>query len=189
MAYNTSQLVYAMDSKNQLVYIEDVDKGLACNCTCPACHARLIAKKGKIKLHHFAHHDCKPCAYGAETTLHLAAKDILNKAKKMYLPERTIKIAGREFHADGGFINIEKVELEKRYTQDGVIIPDVVITRNNGKKLFVEIFVTHKVDLDKLDKIKDRHISAIEIDLSSLLLEKNDINDSLSAILLDDSPI
>lgn len=59
-------------------------------------------------------------------------------------------------------IDIEKVELEQRF---GNVIPDVVIY-TGGKKFFVEIYVTHPIDNNKLQKLKEANISTIEIGLS-----------------------
>lgn len=39
---------------NKLVHISEVEKGIKCDCTCPACKGRLIAKKG-IKLYIILH--------------------------------------------------------------------------------------------------------------------------------------
>ena len=67
---------------NSIVSISDVESGLKCGCVCPACWERLIAKKGKIMMHHFAYYSGENCAYGYESSLHLAAKDIITKAPK-----------------------------------------------------------------------------------------------------------
>lgn len=56
----------------------------------------------------------------------------------------------------------EQIELEQ---WDENIRPDIVGTVG-GKKLFIEVAVTHFVDVDKLHKIQNRRISTIEIDLS-----------------------
>lgn len=64
-------------------------------------------------------------------------------------------------------IKIDKVELEKHFDS---IIPDVVLY-SGGKKLFVEIYVTNRVDDIKLEKIRKAKISTIEIDLSKKALE------------------
>lgn len=54
-----------MDLKNpfglrngRIILIEDLteaEKGLNCNCICPACHAPFEARMGEIRRHHFAH--------------------------------------------------------------------------------------------------------------------------------------
>ena len=165
-----------------LKHISDVKNGLKCDCICPACNEKLVAKNGGSKrINHFSHHTNKECKYGAQTSLHLAAKDILNKSKRIKVPKveifvnKGIKIGPYGFISIGEFIEIsdtfsipiEKVILEKKLHS---YIPDVVII-SKGKKLIVEIAVTHFVGREKLKLIKDSKISAIEINLSHL---KND---------------
>lgn len=47
-------LRYGVDANNTLVAIEDTRSGKT-NLGCPYCGSRLIAKKGRVKEHHFAH--------------------------------------------------------------------------------------------------------------------------------------
>lgn len=166
--------------------IPDEERGLKCNCVCAACGDRLIAKiKGEKRIPHFAHNSKKDCEYGYESSLHLAAKEILSKAKKMVVPPVYVNFPGsykrKELVTGATEIEIEKVELEKRV---GSIIPDIVVY-SGGKYFFVEIFVTHPIDKEKLEKIRKENISTIEVDLSSLSQEIS-IED-LSDILINDS--
>lgn len=48
-----------LDTKH-LLAIEEVNSGLT-NLVCPFCHKKLVAKKGKIKEHHFAHVNAEIC--------------------------------------------------------------------------------------------------------------------------------
>ena len=59
-------------------------------------------------------------------------------------------------------IFIDDVAVEQNY---GSIIPDVAVYAD-GKKFFVEIYVTPAVDAEKLAKLEQAGISTIEIDLS-----------------------
>lgn len=43
-----------MDGK-RLVDVADVARGVACNCVCPSCQTRLVARKGERRALHFAH--------------------------------------------------------------------------------------------------------------------------------------
>ena len=54
MGNNRIWLNYGVDADNKLVSIEEVDSGKS-NLICPYCGVTLIAKKGKVKEHHFAH--------------------------------------------------------------------------------------------------------------------------------------
>lgn len=43
------------EADQRFVGVGDVAAGLACGCICPSCKSRLIARKGAIKVWHFAH--------------------------------------------------------------------------------------------------------------------------------------
>ena len=165
MAKKQLKMIYALKD-GEIVSIDSVEKGLKCDCVCPACGEPLVAKKGKDMMHHFAHHSGHSCEYGCETSLHLAAKDILLKADKMVVPDLYLEIPESDKPPQLIFkskeIKVDKVELEKK---EGSIVPDIVVYSGKNK-LFIEIFVTHKIDDEKLIKIKEENVSTIEIDLS-----------------------
>ena len=178
-----TKLIYALKD-GEITSIADVESGLKCGCVCPACGEPLVAKKGSKVMHHFAHHAGTNCEYGYQTSLHLAAKDILSKAKKMVIPAVTIDFPGtykRERVSEEKEIEIDRVELERRFDD---VIPDVVVYAG-GKYFFVEIFVTHQVDYFKLVKLKLANISTIEIDLSEI--DRTISSEELQEILLKGS--
>ena len=76
----------------KLLKVSDVESGLKCGCICPACEHPLVAKKGELKVHHFAHHKSAECNKAIETSLHLAAKEILEKQKKIKIPNVNLSI-------------------------------------------------------------------------------------------------
>lgn len=168
-----------------ITQISEVPSGLKCGCICPACGAQLVAKKGSKMVHHFAHHAGQNCEYGYESSLHLAAKAILSKAKKMMIPAVYVSFPNSnkndELISDAKEIAIDSVELEKRF---GDVIPDIVI-HSGGKQFFVEIFVTHRIDESKLKKLQSANISTIEIDLSRK--DTTITAEELTGILLNDS--
>ncbi len=49
----------------------------------------------------------------------------------------------------------------------GEIVPDLIATVN-GRDIFIEVFVTHVVDAEKLSVTKELGVPCIEIDLSSV---------------------
>src|SRR5258707_9534186 len=69
-----------------IVHISEAKQGLACGCVCPSCKEPLVARKGSVTIHHFAHHKGTDCAKGVETALHLASKRILVDRRVMTLP-------------------------------------------------------------------------------------------------------
>lgn len=172
--------------------LTETDKGLACFCQCPACNGDLEARLGSKRRHHFAHHKeaCNIVA-AQQTALHLLAKEILMESQHIMLPAFILE--GHE----GGFvdeslsnyeaINQQLKSYEYRKSIDykfdhaileksiGDIVPDVVIWRDsNGRKLIVEVAVTHFINESKRDKIIEKGISALEIDISQLHNKKFD---------------
>lgn len=176
-----SKLIYALKDGN-IVSIDEVQSGKDCGCVCPACGDELIARKGQKRMHHFAHRSNEDCEYGYESSLHLAAKDILSRSKKMVIPPVYVEFPQsgkpKELISMEREISIDDVELEKRFDD---IIPDIVVY-SGDKYFFIEIYVTHPIDDEKLKKLKEKNISTIEIDLSKV---KRDISvEELSDILL-----
>lgn len=60
---------FALDRHGQWRDVGDVERGLACNCVCPECDGLVVAKKGEVRVHHFAHHDLRECRHALETSL------------------------------------------------------------------------------------------------------------------------
>lgn len=142
-------LKWAINENNELVHISTVKSGLACNCRCPKCGEPLIARKGKIKVWHFAHVNAD-CQGACQTSLHILVKDVISECEYIIL--------------DGKRYPIDEVYLEK---SEGDYIPDVTII-SNGVKYHIEVYVTHKVDDLKILKLFDKGITTFEIDLSKI---------------------
>ncbi|MEZ5586281.1 MAG: competence protein CoiA family protein [Sedimenticolaceae bacterium] len=159
--YTLHELPYGLKD-GEITHVEDVSKGLACGCVCPACGSPLVAKKGSHRLHHFAHAHDTSCGAGLETGLHLAAKRILDDKRRIVLPPIRVKFPNREdSYGDAQHYQLDDVRLEKK---TGDIRPDVV-AYIRGKPLLIEICVTNAVDDEKLMKIGRLGIGAIEINL------------------------
>lgn len=161
---------------SDMVHINDVANGLGCGCVCPSCGDRMVAKQGAITIHHFAHEGGSDCAGGLETTLHLAAKAVLSRERRMVLPALTLTAKVRdaqriEHHVTEEMISAQSVVFDEVTEEKrlGDIIPDL-ICKVDGRALLVEIAVTHFVDNIKAQKIRALDLACIEIDLSSMVL-------------------
>lgn len=166
--------------------LSESERGLKCLCICPSCKIQLQARLGKGKRRpHFSHNneDCD-IKIAQQTALHLLAKEILTENNYIMLPAYVID------GSEGGFVDYDcsykaitdqlssfEVNRPISYQFDNVvlenkmsdIVPDILIWRSsNGKKLIIEIAVTHFVDNEKREKIKKMGISALEIDISHL---------------------
>lgn len=164
---NKNYILMAVNKAGKNVYIDEVPNGKNCGCFCKECGGDLVAKNnGKIKVHHFAHATGNDSISCSQTALHILAKEIIAEERCVAIP-RSGKIE---------FYSADKVELEKSL---GDIIPDVFATVK-GRAFMMEILVSHAIDEEKLDKIKEHRISCIEIDLSGKTFElKEDVRVAL----------
>lgn len=175
----TSSITFAYDADKKVVHVDSVPNGLACNCTCPCCGGKLIARHGKIMGHHFAHVTEDNCVGAYESSLHLAMKEIIFRRRKIKIPAYTVELYEvstvmnqRIYYSEStkeGFIEFDDLVKENRLDS---IIPDL-IGIVGGRKLAIEVAVTHFVDSEKLRKIREINISCLEIDLSKMVRDKN----------------
>ncbi|HBN88539.1 MAG: hypothetical protein ACI832_000545 [Rheinheimera aquimaris] len=78
-------------SDGQVVGIDEVPNGLACNCVCLSCNAALVAKTNvTTKSAHFAHHKAgsagEACAVTFENSVLWMASELLNKPGNFLIP-------------------------------------------------------------------------------------------------------
>lgn len=170
---------FALDKDLRVRSVDEVARGLACECTCPACAEKVIARQGDIREWHFAHASGAECGKAVETALHLAAKQLLLESGGMTLPATTVQQEiilpdGRRAigtaHRPEIWVDFDTVALEKPI---GDIKPDVVATLN-GAMFFIEVAVTHFVDETKRLAIEKLGIPTVEICLEHLGREKVD---------------
>lgn len=159
---------------------DDVVSGLGCNCTCPHCNAALIAKKGNKRKHHFAHYSVSDCNHGAETALHIMAKNMIAETKSVWVPcvPKSIYDQGRQ----GRVIHFDRASVEMQLSPQ--IRSDVLLELSDCR-LNVEIKVTHEVDEAKQINLFNEGIATIEIDLSSHIEDYSE--DALRCYLSDGS--
>ena len=178
-----SKLTYGKNQEGRLVHIEDVPSGLECNCVCPECGAKLIARKGKTRQKHFAHANGADCAGARMTALHMLAQQIIQEEKKIRKPwfKDYCEDPSKEIY-------FESVLLEQRFkTTEINRRPDCVGIIKNGDKqyeVWIEVKVKHAIDEDKRNDIIRHGAICMEIDLSSLLTERY-TEDSVRKALFD----
>ena len=179
-----AQLTWAANANGELAHISEVNNGLQCGCSCPACGTALIARQGKVREHHFAHANGADCAEAVETALHLAAKAMIAEHGQMVLPAVGIQFphsSWRRRIALERRYEIESVDIEQKL---GTIIPDVIV-RVGERRLLVEVKVTHGVDDEKLKRIRELGLSCVEINLSDV--DRDLSREILKRMIIDDS--
>jgi len=163
--------LFAMDKEGLIRSIDEVPRGLACECSCPGCGAPVIARQGSLRGWHFAHTVDTNCKGGMETALHLAAKQLLLKSFGLTIPSIMIE---REVQLPDGRIGKGKASRPERWVKFiaieaeknlGVIRPDIIAILET-ETLVIEIAVTHFVEEEKRLTLANNSGGAIEIDLS-----------------------
>lgn len=178
------QLPYGLKDGTQPVHISEVPTGLACGCSCPQCGKRLVAKKGRLVVHHFAHYatQAAQCTWATESALHRLAKDILAGEKAIWLPATPLLLPGIPRARDEGWFPYEDARLEERIND---VRADLLLA-NDAEAVMVEIAVSHFCNEAKIQKIEAAGVSAIEINLSGFDLFDSDLD--LRSALLKEAP-
>lgn len=165
-------LTYAFNSNGNFVHIDDVPKGLACDCYCPSCKEKLVAKNGGVKrIHHFAHASGMDCEAAYETMLHKLAKlrvqeafmskDVFNVSfeYRSYCPQVnscTFVRYGDCYKATQKIFNLKEFydscEQEVQYESINRRSDLKIFSSKNPNlpPIYIEFFVTHASDSNKL---------------------------------------
>jgi hypothetical protein len=206
-------MAYAYDKYKQKIFIEDAKRKEQDEYTCFCCEKQVIMKMGDVLEHHFAHkaepglperdlqnkYDTKLREYN-ETYVHKRAKEIIiEQFRNFTLPSKnydvTVKKDVNNENYNQKLVKIPEktikiVSCAPEKTIDD-IRPDLfldVVDDSLGEIsiLLLEIYVSHKVDYIKKQKICDKKFDCIEIHLNHLLKESN-INDELIIKALNDT--
>lgn len=154
---------YAICSRtNKLIHIDNVMSGLKCNCVCPGCGDKMVARKGKIKEHHFAHYIVSEKDSCRMTMIHRFFQEYFTILDFLEIPEM-------EMIAHDTIINIPRRNLRVLSAQKEIKIgsyrADVLLKTSIGE-IIIEICVTHKSTREKIDYFKINNLAAIEYDFS-----------------------
>ena len=182
------EIPFALDANGHLIDIFSATRGLACNCTCPGCGAPMLAKQGHRNAWHFAHITESNCQAGYESAIHLAVKKIISEERSLLLPQcnvirsfdkptfeyvspdiaRAVEANEYQNFERTGYARLpsclvcfDEVHEEQA---EGNIRPDLIGVVG-GKRLYIEVAVTHFVDDEKRLRIRKRQTPAIEIQI------------------------
>lgn len=128
-------LRYGIDAYNKLVAIADVPSGKT-NLRCPYCGKALIAKKGKVKEHHFAH-EGDTC----NLVIKRQPRDIprlpLYDAFNIYLSGRELEQLQKLWHRHKShWLGIDRLEILPAFTRENLVEPSPTINALTGRKAY-----------------------------------------------------
>lgn len=177
MAYD-AKIPYGLRD-DRLIHVSQLsrgERGNRCACVCPECKSPLTARMGEVNRHHFAHAGGnRPCAKGAETGIHLAAKQMIadNLAIPVPLLQATVEGKNSQGYAVRESMLIfrgrdrQPVDKAKVEHHMGNIRPDLIVTLA-GVEILIEVAVTHYIDAEKQQRLEARGLRCIEIDLGDI---------------------
>lgn len=169
-----NDLIFSWAEKDGIiVHVDDVCKGLNCGCICPNCQEPLMAKHGKKREHHFAHHGNKR---GANlkicymVILYKLAEQIIETEKRICTPTYYEIFPKSELK----FID---VKIDNSYEREDKQ-PDIIAITEDGKEYLIEFTFAYKVKHNQA--IDNTKLNCLEVDLSEQTFE------SLHGFLLND---
>ncbi len=126
-------LRYGVNANNQLIEIQDVTSGKT-NLICPYCSKALIAKKGKIKEHHFAH-DGETC----NLIIKREPRDIprlpLYDAFNIFLTGKELEQLNKLWHRHKAHDNgIDRLEILPAFTRENLVEQSQNVNAGTGRK-------------------------------------------------------
>ena len=165
-------------SDSRMVAPTEVPNGENCGCVCPSCNVPLVAKQGQIKEWHFAHARGADCVGAVESALHKMAKQLIMERQHLYVPQRTLTREATGLYDDvsntyswrktlkasvqaGGLVALSNCVEEQRIDTRR---PDI-FAHLDGKQIAIEVAFTHFCDADKLEWLKKRNLTTLEIDI------------------------
>ncbi len=184
------KIPYALKD-GKAININEVESGLFCNCYCPICNGKLVARKGKKKIHHFSHY---------KATTNCSAESILHYWGKHIVYERLIKNLKHleplifkwdcdicyDKHEGNVLKKADKICIEKSLEN---CRPDITVFNKDNKAIIaIEVVVTHAPEDATINFCNDNNIYLFQINLKTeddlLELEKEIINCELKNYLL-----
>lgn len=185
MASSTHLTIALFNGK--VVHVSEVASGAGCRCFCASCGAALVARKGAIRRHHFAHFSAGECStHPVESAIHCLAKDLVTRpGLALELPEYILDLpikipAGDDNETTsppGPAVRVDQVIGGRATVQGGAcevrvgdFRADAVVhigSETLRKRLIIEIAVHHPCTKAKRAKIRRAGTPAIEIHLSA----------------------
>lgn len=171
-----AQISFGVHSSGRLLDATQAQRGLACDCTCPGCGERLLARQGEVKVAHFAHQSTTDCSGGLETALHRAAKQVIVDAQRLNLPDVVMNVSKRHaifglFQADARIKDRQAwlIPDAREEVPLANLRADVAGTDTDMGQVAVEIRVTHEVGSNKAAQLVALRVPCVEIDVRDLI--------------------
>ncbi|UCU95215.1 hypothetical protein [Hydrogenophaga taeniospiralis] len=167
--------VFGLNEFNQLVHVSEVTRGLACRCRCVQCREPIMARRGPVRGHHFAHaSNLEACDSNHETLLHWYAKRLIVEAGVLVTP-MTPEVADFLGLAESsGARMLRAMGTVQEEVHLGDIRPDLLVVTDDGIQVAIEVAFSSFCDATKAAAFEFKGLPALEIDLSGFSPEAFD---------------
>jgi len=151
---------YALNAVGDFVYVDEVKRGLACNCVCSECGGALVKRVSdeNLKIDHFAHFS-NTCKATSETVLHKLIKSILLSTDTLAIPDS---------NGEPVLITIQSARCEVTLHNYRV---DVLLNEGLTDELIIEVVVHHSVSIEKQVRLSELGSRGIIINTSIDLIQ------------------
>lgn len=163
-----------------ILSVDEVRSGLSCDCQCIFCEVDMVAKKGSIQTHHFAHkskdHDEDlVCHYSLERAIFWAIRETLSNQSHINVPECELEFAPNDLPKtftskvfDSHPVSYTEVSFPYNKEQS---LHDLAIfkTSDDANLIIISSFMPSAIDLDQLLSFCDNRTPILILDLRELL--------------------
>ena len=147
--------------KGKLMHIDSVEPDILCKCFCPACKEPLYADNTSedSQRHQFRHINKQSCNGAFEQMYRQLALQLIEENKQITLPS----YSNPEVELSIPSEVIQDISIKKSEIYDAIIEYRI---NDTDKQLGIVINLTNTINEERLQKIKQKNLSTIEIKLS-----------------------
>lgn len=162
----TLEILKYGEKNGQVAGIDEVERGVACDCTCLACGQELIALKGERQTHRFEHFREMDCEFSVQASLLKMVKEIVEKNRKMMIPAVTVKFG--EFPKMTWELSGEReiaVEQVAMNTGSSKSYPSLIV-QSGGHQLAIVVTLVSSMEQSKEEeqnRLEKSRLSVIEL--------------------------
>lgn len=170
------RLGWGNNAEGRLTHISTVERGLACNCTCPACDLPLSAKLGQIRRPHFAHADASACVH-----YHRLGTVIRNRLMRRAMRGLDTFLVPSIFPAHIRFAGIPRdgkpIRVARPIVVEKAQVADSTEYRNLGLDMVLTMQGGHELGIILSGKVSDRAAKALRAaDIPTILYQCDDLD-------------